>query len=341
MAAELTLGIAGVGRWGNNLLRNFAQADRCRVAWICDLDEATLRARGALVPEARTTTRFSDVLADRAVDAVAIATKAVTHHELAKQALEAGKHVYVEKPLAMSAGEANELADLAEWAGLKLMVGHLMVYHPCMEVLRRMIASGELGRVYYVYSQRVNLGVVRQDENAWWSLASHDVSMICDLFGADPVTVSASGQCYLQAGIEDVVFAVLDFADGRCAHVHVSWLDPHKIRKLTVVGSQRMVTFDDMEVAEKIRVYDKGAEVEQNPDSYAQTISLRTGDIRIPKVNTAEPLKLEVRHFIEAVLDDRPVRSDGREGVRVVRVLQAGAESLRRRGEPVEVQKVR
>jgi len=338
---QLTVGIAGVGRWGNNLLRNFAQASCCRIGWVCDLDERTLRARGATVPQARTTTRFEEMLADAAVEAVVVATKAVTHSQLAQQALEAGKHVFVEKPLALSASEAENLARLADRASLKLMVGHLMIYHPCVGMVREMIRGGRLGRIYYMYTERVNLGVVRQDENAWWSLAPHDISMICHLFEAEPTTVTASGQCYLQPGVEDVVFAVLSFADGRCAHVHVSWLDPHKIRKLTVVGSQRMVTFDDMETTEKIRVYDKGAEVEQNFETYAQAISIRTGDILIPKVAADEPLKLEVRHFVDAVLDDRPIRTDGREGARVVRVLQAGAESLRRSGQPVDLSTVR
>jgi predicted dehydrogenase len=338
---ELSVAIAGVGRWGNNLLRNFATASRCRVSTICDLDEATLRRQAASHPRAKATTRFDEVVNDRGIDAVVIATKAVTHHALAKQALEAGKHVYVEKPLAMSATEAADLAATADRVGRKLMVGHLMIYHPCLTMIREMIDRRELGQVYYIYCHRVNLGVVRQDENAWWSLAPHDVSMICHLFNAEPVTVAASGQCYLQRGIEDVAFAVLNFADGRTAHVHVSWLDPHKIRKVTIVGSKRMVTFDDMEAAEKIRIYDKGAEVEQSFESYAQAISIRTGDIRIPKVDLREPLKLEVQHFVDAVLDDRPIRTDGAEGVRVVRVLQAGGESLRRGGEPVKTAEVR
>lgn len=341
MSQELSVAITGVGRWGNNLLRNFASAPRCRLATICDLDEETLRRQAAAYPEATATVQFDAVLGDASIDAVVIATKAVTHHALAKQALEAGKHVYVEKPLAMSVAEAKDLAQTADRVGRKLMVGHLMIYHPCLSMLRQMIDSEELGQVYYIYCHRVNLGVVRQDENAWWSLAPHDVSMICHLFDADPVTVAANGQCYLQPGIEDVVFAVLNFADGRTAHVHVSWLDPHKIRKVTIVGSKRMVTFDDVEAAEKIRIYDKGAEVEQSFESYAQAITIRTGDIRIPKVDLREPLKLEVQHFVDAVLDDQPIRTDGAEGVRVVRVLQAGSESLKRGGEPVETAEVR
>jgi len=271
------------------------------------------------------------------VQAVAIATKASTHHELAARALEAGKHVFVEKPLCLSARDAEHLVDLAARRERKLMVGHLLLYHPCVERIGEMIAREELGRTYYMYTTRVNLGVVRQDENAWWSLAPHDVSVICHLFGAQPATVSAMGRCYLQSGVEDVVFATLGFADGRLAHIHVSWLDPHKIRKMTVVGTKRMVTFDDMEASEKIRIYDKGADIKEGFENFAQAIAIRSGDILIPKVPTVEPLQIEVQHFVDAVLDDRPIRTDGADGLRVVRVLEAGSESIRRGGAPVAI----
>ncbi|MGB9625120.1 MAG: Gfo/Idh/MocA family protein, partial [Phycisphaerae bacterium] len=193
--------------------------------------------------------------------------------------------------------------------------------------------------VYYMYTQRVNLGVVRQDENAWWSLAPHDVSVICHLFDAQPVAVSAFGQCYLQKGVEDVVFAMLRFADGRIAHIHVSWLDPHKIRKMTVVGTQRMVTFDDMDASEKIRIYDKGADVKEGYENYARSIAIRSGDILIPRIPANEPLQIEAQHFVDCVLDNKPIRTDGADGVRVVRVLEAGGESIRLGGKPVEIQK--
>jgi len=334
---KLRVAMVGVGRWGRNLLRNFAQAPRCDVRWVCDTNRPALDAAGRQVPEARLTEHYEELLQDESLDAVVIATSAVTHFDLARQALSAGKHVYVEKPLALRAEHAEELLTLSRRRGRKLMVGHLMEYHPSVLAIREMIQRRELGGVYYMYCQRVNLGVVRQDENAWWSLAPHDISVICFLFEAEPVSVSACGQCYLQQGIEDVVFANLRFGDGRLANIHVSWLDPHKIRRMTVVGTERMVSFDDMEAAEKIRVYDKGAEVKETFDSFAQTISLRIGDIRIPKVDTSEPLKLEVEHFIEGVLEDRPIRSDGADGVRVVRILEAGGESLRRGGQPVSI----
>ncbi|MGD8451001.1 MAG: Gfo/Idh/MocA family oxidoreductase [Phycisphaerae bacterium] len=337
MPESLNLAVAGVGNWGRNVLRSFSRANRCQLRWICDLDQQALSRQAALYPGAQASTDFDKILGSD-VDAVAIATKAVTHHDLAARALAAGKHVFVEKPLCLTGANTRHLLDLAREKKRKLMVGHLLLFHPCVTRLREMIVGGELGDTYYVYAQRVNLGVVRQDENAWWSLAPHDVSVICHLFDAQPTTVSAFGQCYLQGGIEDVVFATLRFADGRMAHIHTSWLDPHKIRKMTVVGAQRMVTFDDMEPAEKLRIYDKGAEVKAGVDDFVHAISIRSGDIRIPRVPGAEPLQLEVQHFVDGVLDDKPIRTDGDDGLRVVRVLEAGTESIRRGGQPVTIE---
>jgi len=226
--------------------------------------------------------------------------------------------------------------DLAAEKGLKLMVGHLLEYHPAVNYMKDAIASGEVGKPLYLCFQRVNLGIVRKAENAWWSLAPHDVSVACYLFDAQPVSVTASGQAYLQPEVEDVVFANLKFADGRMAHIHVSWLDPHKIRKVTLVGSQKMLVFDDMQAAEKIRVYDKGAEI-RRVASYTEAITLRTGDILIPRIQGGEPLRMECQHFVDAIVSDTAVRSDGADGLRVVKVLEAGGQSLRRGGEPVSL----
>ena len=336
MRRPLRVAVVGVGNWGRNLLSALARASRCTICAVCDQDPEVLSKALSLAPDIPATTEFEHIVSSN-VQAVAIATKAATHHELAARALEAGKHVFVEKPLCLSARDAEHLVDLAARRERKLMVGHLLLYHPCVERIGEMIAREELGRTYYMYTTRVNLGVVRQDENAWWSLAPHDVSVICHLFGAQPATVSAMGRCYLQSGVEDVVFATLGFADGRLAHIHVSWLDPHKIRKMTVVGTKRMVTFDDMEASEKIRIYDKGADIKEGFENFAQAIAIRSGDILIPKVPTVEPLQIEVQHFVDAVLDDRPIRTDGADGLRVVRVLEAGSESIRRGGAPVAI----
>jgi len=332
----LTVAIIGAGYWGKNLVRNFATADACRLKWVCDLNDGVLKIHQRNFPCVDTTMDMEAVLADKTVEAVAIATPVATHFDIAAQALRAGKHVYVEKPLTQSAAEARALIDLAQAQNLKLMVGHLLEYHPTISYLKEMLDDGRIGQPYYMYTQRVNLGIVRQNENAWWSLAPHDISVICYLFGSEPVSVAAQGQCYLQKGIEDVVFATIKFADGKMAHVHCSWLDPHKIRKMTVVGPEKMVTFDDMEATEKIRIYDKGAAVKHDVTaSYADIISLRFGDIVIPKIPGGEPLALECRHFIDRVRENRPVRSDGADGLRVVQVLEAGQESLQRQGQPV------
>ena len=331
----LNVGIVGAGYWGKNLVRNFATASRCRLKYVCDLNAELLAVQKSSFPFIETTTELSDVLNDSEIDAVVIATDVPSHFKLAQKSLEAGKHTYVEKPLTLKASEAKELIATAESKGAKLMVGHLLEYHPAVNYIKQMMDDGELGELYYMYTQRVNLGIVRQSENVWRSLSPHDISVICYLFDAEPVSVAAHGQCYIQKDIEDVVFATLKFADGKVANIHCSWLDPHKIRKMTVVGSEKMVTFDDMEVTEKVRVCDKGAAVTQDMNTYEQIISLRFGDIVIPRIQGGEPLAMECRHFIDCVLDDKPILSDGADGLRVVQVLEAGEMSLKNNGQPI------
>jgi predicted dehydrogenase len=330
------IAVVGVGHWGKNLVRNFAGLADVELKYVCDLNEKIRKTMSGLYPRATVTDDYDAVLADSAVDAIVVAVDAPYHFELAKKALEAGKHTYVEKPLTLSSSDSKELVDLAAAKSLKLMVGHLLEYHPAVNFMKDMITSGDAGDPLYLYFQRVNLGIVRQKENAWWSLAPHDVSVACYLFGAEPVSVSASGHDYLQKGIEDVVFANLKFADGKMAHIHVSWLDPHKIRKVTLVGTQKMVVFDDMEAAEKIRVYDKGAEI-KSVDSYAEAVTLRTGDILIPKLPGGEPLKDECQHFVDSIINDTTPRSDGADGLRVVKVLEGGSKSLVEGGRPVQL----
>jgi len=309
----LNMAIVGCGYWGKNLVRNFATAKRCKLKYVCDLDERLLAIQKKNFPFITTLTTLEDVLCDSEIGAVVIATEVPSHFHIARKSLEAGKHTYVEKPLTLKASEGNVLVELAQKKGLKLMVGHLLEYHPAVDI-------------------------VRQNENAWWSLAPHDISVICYLLGSEPISVAANGQCYLQKDIEDVVVATIKFADGKMAHIHCSWLDPHKIRKMTVVGSEKMVTFDDMQATEKIRVYDKSAATKLDVNTYAEMISLRFGDIVIPKINGGEPLAIECSHFIDCILDDKPVRSDGLDGLQVVRILEAGQKSLRNNGEPVNLE---
>ncbi|MEE8170672.1 MAG: Gfo/Idh/MocA family oxidoreductase [Phycisphaerae bacterium] len=338
MSNVLTIGVVGAGNWGRNVLRNFASAKRVRVKHICDLDEGLLDSLKTSYPGVQTGPDLKVVLRDPEVQAVVIATDAPSHVALARAALTAERHVFVEKPLALSSRDARELVELAARVHRKLMVGHLLEHHPAVQAIGEMIRTGVLGDVYYMYTQRINLGVVRSNENAWWSLAPHDISVVCRLFDATPTEVTAQGQCYLRDGVEDVAFATLRFADGRLAHIHVSWLDPHKIRKMTIVGTKKMVTFDDMSANEKIRIYDKGAEVSQDLRDFADVVSLRVGDIVIPRSPGGEPLAAEVRHFVEAVLDDKPVLTDGHDGWRVVRVLEAGQRSLADGGRPAPVE---
>ncbi|MGD9109950.1 MAG: Gfo/Idh/MocA family oxidoreductase [Phycisphaerales bacterium] len=335
----LKVAVVGASNWGRNLVRNYATAARCQLKYVCDLDEKLLATQKVNFPFIETMTKVDDVLSDGEVDAVIVATDVPRHFEVAQKCLKAGKHTYVEKPITLKAKDAKVLLELSKEKKLKLMVGHLLEYHPAVTRIKEMIDKGHLGQPYYMYTQRVNLGVVRRNENAWWSLAPHDVSVICYLLDSEPVCISAHGQCFLQKGIEDVVFATVKFADGKVANIHCSWMDPHKIRKMTVVGSEKMVTFDDMEATEKLRIYDKAAAVKQDiSTSYSEVISLRFGDIVIPKIAGGEPLARECRHFIDSVLDGTPVRSDGADGLRVVRVLEAGQESLKNNGQPVNPQ---
>jgi predicted dehydrogenase len=332
----LNVGVVGAGYWGKNVVRNFAGARRCNLKYVCDLDERLLAIQKKEFPSVEVSANLDMILNDAGIDAIVVATDVRSHYEIARRSLEAGKHTYVEKPMTTKGSESKILVQLAEEKKLKLMVGHLLEYHPAVDLIKDMIDAGEVGEPYYMYTQRVNLGIIRRDENAWWSLAPHDISIVCYLFASEPVSVAAHGENYLQEDIEDVVFATVKFADRKMANIHCSWLDPHKIRKITVVGSKKMVTFDDMAAGEKVRVCDKGAAMKQDVStSYGEAISLRFGDIVIPKVSGKEPLAIECQHFIDGVLDDKPIRSDGLDGLRVVRVLEAGQKSLRSNGEPI------
>ena len=337
---RIAIGLVGLGYWGPNLLRNFVQLDGSEVKICCDLDGDKLRHAKAQYPYVETTDDYEMLLRHPEIKAVVIATSAATHYKLAKQAILQGKHVLVEKPLTLDISQAKELVHLAQQNGSKLMVGHLMEYHPAVEKLKDMLQDHELGEIYYLYSQRVNLGKIRRDENALWSFAPHDLSMIMYLMGSEPVNVSARGQAYLQDGIEDVVFLNLMFPGKAMAQIQLSWLDPHKIRRTTIVGSEKMVVFDDMNTTEMIRVYNKG--VVNNPEysSFGESLTLRFGDIRIPYIKIVEPLRLECQHFIDCIRDNTQPRSDGRDGLRVVRVLQAAQESMDKGGTPVMLEDI-
>jgi predicted dehydrogenase len=314
-----TVGVVGLGYWGPNLARNFDRLPGAELAWLCDSSEEALQRWGAAFPSARTTTRLDDLLTDDALDAVVVATPVPTHADLALRVIEAGKHCFVEKPLARSEEEAERVVEAARTAGRVLMVGHLLEYHPGVEKLEELVRSGELGELHYIYSNRLNLGKHRADENALWSLGAHDVSVILRLADEEPVSLEAQGQSYVKPGVEDVVFALMRFESGLIAHMHLSWLDPHKERRFTVVGSKRMATFDDMALERKLTVYDKG--IDEDYSSYGEYIA-RSGDVFSPQVPNEEPLRIECRHFIECVRDGREPRTGGESALRVVRVLE-------------------
>jgi predicted dehydrogenase len=331
------LAIIGAGSWGKNLVRNFYELRRQNQVYACDLDDAKLAKLRSAFPMLQTTQDYQEILSNDNIQAVVVASSAVTHYDLAKRALEAGKDVFVEKPLALSYRDAAEVVELAERRQRILMVGHLMLYHPVSQQLRQLIQSGELGEVYYIYSQRVNLGQVRRDENALWSFGPHDLSIIFYLLGQEPTDISARGQTYLQEGIEDVVFVSLNFPNRVSAHIHLSWLDPHKLRKITVVGSKKMAVFDDMATSEKLRIYNNSAEKKIDYDTYGDYITLRFGEIVIPYVSMIEPLKLECQHFLECVEQRQQPRTNGQDGLRVVKALEAANFSLRRNGVPINL----
>jgi predicted dehydrogenase len=319
------VGVVGLGYWGPNLARNFDRYAGAELAWICDTsDEARMRWAPSF-RDARATGAVDELLDDPELDAVVIATHVPSHAELAVRALEAGKHAFVEKPLARSVAEAEQVVEAARAAGRVLMVGHLLEYHPGVERLRELVGSGELGEPRYIYSQRLNLGKLRADENALWSLGAHDVSVVLRLAGEEPHECRAVGESFMREGVEDVVFCYLRFPSGLGAHLHLSWLDPHKDRRFTVVGSRRMATFDDMELERKVTVYDKG--FDEDFSSYGEYIA-RSGDITSPRVSNEEPLRIECRHFVECVRERREPRSGAESGLRVVRVLEALQRSL-------------
>jgi predicted dehydrogenase len=341
-ARTVSVAVVGAGAWGRNHVRNLAAMPGVELRYVSDRSE---KIRGSLAreyPSVRVHAETDELLADRDLDAVVVATDAPNHYAVAAAALRAGKDCFVEKPLALSVAESRSLDELATQGRRVLMVGHLLLHHPAVEKLREISASGELGRVLYLTTQRTNLGVVRQDENAWWSLAPHDISLANYLLGAEPDAVSATGAVFLQKerGLEDVVFATLEYPDGRLAHIHVSWLDPHKTRRLTVVGDRKMAVFDDTSADQKLVLFDKGVEAPPAALSYAEGVRVRTGDIVIPALRMVEPLRRQAEEFVKAILSRVPPRADGRSGVDVVRVLAAGSLSLQDRGRRVAISEV-
>lgn len=333
----IRLGVAGAGYWGINHVRACAQLTGAELVAISDPSEAARERARRFAPGARLYDDVRALFDDEDVDGVVLATPARLHASQLRDALSAKKHVLVEKPLALTIEDATTIEQAARDSSSVVMVGHLMLFHPAFERLATLVRDGTLGEIYYAYAIRVNLGRLRVDENALWSLGPHDVSMLVELFGATPTTVSARGQAYLQPGIEDVVFVNLGFADGRMAQIQLSWLDPHKERRLTVVGSKKMVVFDDADPVEKLRIYDKGYERPPSFTQFGEYLTIRHGDVHIPRIAMAEPLERELSHFVQCIARRESPRSGIAHAVSVVRVIDAAQRSLVGGGQPVNV----
>ncbi|UCE17500.1 MAG: Gfo/Idh/MocA family oxidoreductase [Gemmatimonadota bacterium] len=344
MSGTITVAVLGCGYWGPNIIRNFHQLPGAHLLSVCDLRQDRLDYVKEHFPNVETTLEVESLLARTDIDAFVVTTPADNHFSLTKRVLEADKHVLVEKPLALTSDECRELIELAESKGKTLMVGHTFLYNAAVRKLKQFVDNNELGDIYYVYSSRLNLGRIRSDINAMWNFAPHDVSIILYLVGQEPVSVSAKGQSYIQPGIEDVVFMHLDFDDGMKAMIHISWLDPNKVRRMTVVGSKKMVVYDDVSRDAKIVVYDKGIDKININESFGEfegfgefQLRLRAGDMFIPEIDFVEPLKVECSHFIDCIVNGKKPLTDGEEGLRGVKVLEAAQQSLKHDGAAVKI----
>jgi len=324
--------VIGAGYWGKNLIRNFAQLRALNL--ICEANPELLHSRASQYPGVRASTQIEDALHDPDIDAVIIATPAAMHYAHAKEALQNGKHVFVEKPLSLHYAEGKELVDLAGKKGLILQVGHILEFHPAITTLKALVASGELGNIWYIYSHRLNLGKVRQEENILWSFAPHDISIILRLLGQEPQQVTAFGQGYLQSEIADVTVTTLSFANDVKAHIFVSWLHPYKEQKLVVIGDKKMAVFDDTVTEGKLKLYDKGIEWRSG-----FPVPRQTSETTLVLENQ-EPMKLECQHFLDCIRTGEQPLTDGLSALRVLKVLEGAQRSLERNGDPVDLAEI-
>ena len=336
------IAVVGCGYWGPNLIRNFNSLSECKVKKICDTNPERLVHMKKVYPEIQTTSDFDEVINDTEINAIAIATPVRFHFEQAKKSLLAGKHTFIEKPMASSVKECQELNDFAQKLNLTLMVGHTFIYTPVVRKIKEIIGSGELGEILYIGSRRLNLGLFQKDINVAWDLAPHDISIILYIMNDSPVSVNCQGRAHINKGIEDVTIMTLYFTDGDFAIIHSSWLDPNKVREMTFVGSKKMLVYDDLEPIEKIKIYDKRVEIPPHYDTYAEFLySYHYGDMYSPYVKQVEPLKVECQHFLDCIKTGEKPDSCGFEGLKVVQVLEAASESLNNGGAKVEIGRVK
>jgi predicted dehydrogenase len=341
MKRSIKIGVVGCGYWGPNLIRNFRQSPDCHLKTICDTSEQRLAHMRRLYPEVMTTNRFDEVLNDPEIEAVVIATPVRFHYDMAKACLSVGKHVFIEKPMSRTEAEGEELVQMAERQGLILMVGHTFLFSPAVRRMKEIIDHGDIGEVQYISARRLNLGLFQKDINVAWDLAPHDISILLHLLEESPVSVSCQGSSHVTRGIEDVTMMYLNFRRNRCAFIQNSWLDPKKVRLMTVVGSQRMIVYDDTEPLEKLKIYDARVEVPPHYDTFADfTYSYHYGDAYVPYIKQDEPLKLECQHFLECIRDEATPITNGRLGLEVVRILEGAGLSLRQQGAAVSLEPV-
>ena len=334
MSSDFGVGVIGFGYWGPNIARNFDAAAGSRVVAVCDCSKEMLERASKAHPGARLTVDAAEVFQSPEVDIVAVITPVSTHFDLARKALENGKHVFVEKPFTATSAQAEELIALAQSNGVKIMVDYPFLFTDVVRKIKELIKDGTLGDIYYLDSMRVNLGLFQHDVNVVWDLAPHDFYIMDYLIDEEPVGVSASGAAHAN-GLQDIAYVTVRFANSTIAHFNVNWLSPVKVRTMLIGGSKKMVYWDDNNVAEKLKVYDKGIEVNSVSGIYDLLVSYRSGDVWIPRISGAEALKSEVGYFIECLTDDKTPINDGCAGLKVVRMLEAADRSLERRGEMV------
>lgn len=338
MPKKITIAVVGCGYWGPNLIRNFSALPDCQVRYVCDKDEKRLAHMKQLYPQVETTKDFEKIVEDKDVDAVVVATPVHLHHELAKKSLEAGKHTFVEKPMAQSSEQCNELLQIATKKKLTLMVGHTFIYSAPVRRIREIVRSGDIGEIQYISSRRLNLGLFQKDINVAWDLAPHDISIILYLLGKPPLSVNCQGKAHINKDIEDVTNMSLNFDNGGFATIHSSWLDPNKVREMVIVGSKRMIVYDDNQPLEKIKIYDKRVETPPHYDTFAEfQYSYHYGDMYAPYIKQVEPLKVEGQHFLDCIETGKTPESSGLDGLRVIQILEASSRSLKNGGAKVEI----
>ena len=338
MSKPINVAVVGCGYWGPNLIRNFSALPECKVRYVCDKDEKRLAHMKQLYPSVETTKDFEKIVGDKEVDAVVVATPVHLHYELAKKALQAGKHTFVEKPMTQTSEQSNELVQIAAKKKLTLMVGHTFIYSAPVRRIKEIVKSGDIGEIQYISSRRLNLGLFQKDINVAWDLAPHDISIILYFLGKPPISVNCQGKAHINKDIEDVTNMSLDFENGGFATIHSSWLDPNKIREMIIVGSKRMIVYDDNEPLEKIKIYDKRVETPPHYDTFAEfQYSYHYGDMLAPYIKQTEPLKVETQHFLDCIKTGKTPESSGLDGLRVIQILEASSRSLKNGGAKVEI----